>query len=208
MNALSAYLRSTLRSAWSGGFGEQARRAAIVAPLLALCGFASSLFFPAASGNIMALLTQAIDAAGISTAEGMDAAALLFASNLSAAFTTLLWGLVPFAYLAAFPLGLNFYLVGIMAAYYVQNGLGLGTYLVGILPHGIFELPALVLFCAAGLHLCARVTARLRGSKDIRLMQTISETSVIYLYVVLPLLAAAAIIEACVTPRLLALMLG
>ena len=42
----------------------------------------------------------------------------------------------------------------------------LGVYLVGILPHGIFELPALVLFCAAGLYLCSRVTARVRGDKE------------------------------------------
>lgn len=34
MNELSSYLRRTLCEAWRNGYGEEARRAAIVAPLL------------------------------------------------------------------------------------------------------------------------------------------------------------------------------
>lgn len=208
MNSLSSYLNDSLRSAWNGGFGEQARRAAIVAPLLALCGFVSFWLFPDMSEQLLATLTQAIESVGVAQAEGMDAAALLFANNLSAAFSALLWGLVPFAYLAAFPLGFNFFILGTMGAYYVQSGIGFGVFLAGILPHGIFELPALVLFCAAGLHLCARMTARLRGNTDVRIIQTLAESAVLLLYVILPLLAAAALIETFVTPKLLALLLG
>ena len=36
MNELSSYLRRTLCEAWRNGYGEEARRAAIVAPLLTL----------------------------------------------------------------------------------------------------------------------------------------------------------------------------
>ena len=35
MNELGSYLRRTLSEAWQSGYGEEARRAAIVAPLLA-----------------------------------------------------------------------------------------------------------------------------------------------------------------------------
>ena len=134
-------------------------------------------------------------------------AAAIFANNLTAAFSAILWGLVPFAYLAAFPLGFNFFLIGALGAYYVRSGSSLGVYLVGILPHGIFELPALVLFCAAGLYLCSRVTARVRGDKEVRILRTLSEVSTLFLYVILPLLAAAALVETYVTPRLLAMVL-
>ena len=116
-------------------------------------------------------------------------------------------GSCPLAYLAAFPLGFNFFLIGALGAYYVRSGSSLGVYLVGILPHGVFELPALVLFCAAGLYLCSRVTARVRGDKEVRILRTLSEVSTLFLYVILPLLAAAALMETYVTPRLLAMVL-
>ncbi len=208
MNFLSSYLRSSLRSAWSGGLAAQTRRAAIVAPLLVLCGFFGTYLFPSLSENILAVLTQTIDTTGIAELTGMDAAAMLFSNNLSAAFSALLWGLVPFAYLSALPLGFNFFVLGVMAAHYVQSGIGLGVFFVGILPHGIFELPALVLFCAAGLHLCECTTARMRGNRERGLLQTLSELAVFYLYVVLPLLAAAALVESFITPHLLTLVLG
>ena len=46
MNELGSYLRRTLSEAWQSGYGEEARRAAIVAPLLTLVGFAAAWFFP------------------------------------------------------------------------------------------------------------------------------------------------------------------
>ena len=63
-----------------------------------------------------------------------------------------------------------------------------------------------MLFCAAGLYLCSRVTARVRGDKEIRILRTLSEVSTLFLYVILPLLAAAALVETYVTPRLLSLV--
>lgn len=208
MNAFSSYLRSSLQSAWGGGLAAQARRTAIVAPLLVLCGFAATLLFPSVSENILAVLTQTIESVGVAEVTGLDAAAILFSNNLSAAFSTLLWGLIPFAYLSALPLGFNFFVLGVMAAHYVQSGMGFGAFLAGLLPHGIFELPALVLFCAAGLYLCECTTARVRGDRERRLLSTLSELAILYLYVILPLLAAAALIEAFITPHLLTLVLG
>ena len=58
-----------------------------------------------------------------------------------------------------------------------------------------------------GLYLCSRVTARVRGDKEVRILRTLSEVSTLFLYVILPLLAAAALIETYVTPRLLAMVL-
>ena len=208
MDQLSSYLRRTLLETWRNGYGEEVRRAAIVAPILVLAGFAAAWLFPQLTDHVTRLLEQAIESAGLSSATGTrNAATAIFANNLTAAFSAILWGLVPFAYLAALPLGFNFFLLGVMGAYYVQSGVGLGAYLVGILPHGIFELPALVFFCAAGLYLCSRVTARVRGDKKVRILQTLSEVSTLFLYVVLPLLAVSALVETYVTPRLLALVL-
>ena len=57
------------------------------------------------------------------------------------------------------------------------------------------------------MYLCSRVTARVRGDKKVRILQTLSEVSTLFLYVVLPLLAVSALVETYVTPRLLALVL-
>ncbi len=79
MNELSSYLRRTLCEAWQSGYGEEARRAAIVAPLLALVGFAAAWFFPQLTDHVMGVLEQAIDSAGLSsTAETKDMAAAIF----------------------------------------------------------------------------------------------------------------------------------
>ena len=61
MNELSSYLRRTLCEAWRNGYGEEARRAAIVAPLLTLVGFAAAWFFPQLTDHVMGVLEQAID---------------------------------------------------------------------------------------------------------------------------------------------------
>lgn len=66
----------------------------------------------------------------------------------------MLYGLIPFVPLSALALGTNALLLGAFAALYQHHGIGLGVYFIGILPHGIFELPALILSCALGLLIC------------------------------------------------------
>ena len=208
MNELSSYLRRTLCEAWRNGYGEEARRAAIVAPLLTLIGFAAAWFFPQLTDHVMGVLEQAIDSAGLSSVtETRDMAAAIFANNLTAAFSAILWGLVPFAYLAAFPLGFNFFLIGALGAYYVRSGSSLGVYLVGILPHGIFELPALILSCALGLLICRTGTEKLRKRSDVSFLRRVLDCNRVFLSFVAPLLLVAALVEAYITPALLKLVM-
>lgn len=206
MNAFHSFLRRSLAELWRKGYGDEVRRAALVAPVLTAAGFASAWFFPVVGENILRFFSASVDLAALSDANGANVATALFLNNVTAAFSALLWGLVPFLYLTALPLGVNFFLLGALGAYSAQAGPGLGFYLLGILPHGIFEIPALVLFCAAGLYLCSNTTARLRGQTEIRLLVVFSDVSRLFLCVILPLLAAAALVEAYVTPRLLSLI--
>ena len=206
MNELSSYLRRTLCEAWRNGYGEEARRAAIVAPLLTLIGFAAAWFFPQLTDHVMGVLEQAIDSAGLSSVtETRDMAAAIFANNLTAAFSAILWGLVPFAYLAAFPLGFNFFLIGALGAYYVRSGSSLGVYLVGILPHGIFELPALCLSLAAGLCLCQNINRYIRKNEKGIMKPLLLNILRVTGLVVIPLLVVAAIMESYVTPAVMQL---
>ena len=65
MDQLSSYLRRTLLETWRNGYGEEVRRAAIVAPILVLAGFAAAWLFPQLTGHVTGLLEQAIESAGL-----------------------------------------------------------------------------------------------------------------------------------------------
>jgi stage II sporulation protein M len=74
----------------------------------------------------------------------------------------------------------------------------------GLLPHGIFEIPALMLVSAAILRVGALlVTPQAGKSMGQILLELLGESAAIIVGVVWPLLAIAAVIEAKITPTLL-----
>ena len=205
MHGFFPFVRRTVGALLHGGLGSEIRRTAIAAPVLVLAGFVSGWLFPQTVDTMLAFFMDSVDVEALTSAPAGSVATAIFLNNVSAAFSAILIGAVPFVYLSALPLGLNFFILGLLGAFCCQSGPGLGFYLLGILPHGIFELPALVLFCAAGLYLCSCVTARIRGKDGVRLLPALEGVSQLFLFVVLPLLLAAALIEAYVTPWLLSL---
>ena len=88
----------------------------------------------------------------------------LFGNNVRASAVSILYGFIPFLYLTALALGTNALILGVFAAYYVNNGVSLLVYLAGILPHGIFELTALMLAFAGGFLLCRQITQYVRSN--------------------------------------------
>ena len=91
---------------------------------------------------------------------------------------------------------------------YLMQGYGLGVYLVGILPHGVFELTALILACTLGLLISRTGTDRLRRKKEaVPLWPRLQACLRVFLFAVVPLLALAALIEAYITPVLLQLVM-
>jgi stage II sporulation protein M len=83
-----------------------------------------------------------------------------------------------------------------------ESPLKVGLY--GILPHGIFEIPALILASAAILYIgVVLVTPRPQRTLGEVLIEAIADWTKIGIGLVLPLLTLAAIIETWVTPLLL-----
>jgi stage II sporulation protein M len=83
------------------------------------------------------------------------------------------------------------------------------VFVSGILPHGIFELPSVILICAAVLHMGLRlVTPEPGHSIGETLILTFADVLKILLAVCLPLLLLAALIESNLTPRLLLAAIG
>ncbi|MBK9208065.1 MAG: stage II sporulation protein M [Anaerolineales bacterium] len=82
-------------------------------------------------------------------------------------------------------------------------------FLAGVAPHGIFELPALMIGSAVVLYMgVSIVTPQIGKSMGEVILELLADWTKIFLGVVVPLLAIAALIEAYVTPGLLLNVLG
>lgn len=196
-----------LRTNWEpSGLGYEVWRTSGAFLILIFLGYLPCSIFPNLLDTVMDTIQTMFAAADVYTEDGGISAVALFSNNVSACFMTVLYGLVPFLTLPAFSLGLNAMLLGVVAAYYVSEGQSLVLYLAGILPHGIFELPALVLSIACGLLLCSRNSRRLKAKQDTQTTSGgLSQVAQVFLLLILPLLALAALAEAYLTPWVMGL---
>ena len=176
---------------------------------LLLVSFFAGFFMPDLASNTVDQFIQQLADLGVEEADGSISAVMLFANNIRAMIVTICYGFIPFIRLPALSLGLNSVLLGLFAAYYVHQGFSLWAYLAGILPHGIFELPALVISLSCGLYLCRCITESIRSKekKNNIVGETVKQIIRVIAFHVFPLLLAAAFIEAYITPRILNLFL-
>jgi stage II sporulation protein M len=138
---------------------------------------------------------------------GNLSAVALLSNNLQACTMIMLYGLIPFVHLTALALGMNAMLLGVLAAYYVTNGISMLVYLAALIPHGIFEFPALILAFAMGLYVCGQLSRRCRQDETaVPLAECMLLILRLLALVLLPLLAAAALMEAYVTPFVASLL--
>jgi uncharacterized membrane protein SpoIIM required for sporulation len=130
---------------------------------------------------------------------------MIWGHNLQVMIVMLLAGLFSFGVLGALVYLLNMGIIGAALALIGAVGgspVKIGTF--GILPHGLFEIPALILASAAVLYIgLVLVTPRPQRSLGEVFIEAIADWSKIGLGLVLPLLTIAAIIETWVTPVLL-----
>ena len=176
--------------------------------VLTLLGFAVSLARPELAQGVLERFTAQIEQLGLtSDVPQSQMMATLFFNNITASLLSMLYGLIPFLPLSALALGTNALMLGAFAAIYQQQGIGLGVYVLGVLPHGIFELSALILSCALGLLLCRTGTERILKKSDTPFFRRVLDCIRVFLTFSVPLLLVAALIETYVTPALLNLVL-
>jgi uncharacterized membrane protein SpoIIM required for sporulation/ABC-type transport system involved in multi-copper enzyme maturation permease subunit len=135
---------------------------------------------------------------------------LLFWHNLRAELVILVLGIFTFGVLSVIAFIANFALIGAVLG--ILPSLGLSPWLVfvsGILPHGIFELPSIILLSAAMLHMGLRLVTPQEGrSIGETMIVTFADVIKLLVAVCIPLLILAAFIEANITPRLLIAAIG
>ena len=180
---------------------EQIRTTAYAFGVLILIGFTAGMLRPEAVEPLMRLFVNAAAEVGIYDSQGGALMATILSNNLLAMLFAIALGLIPFVHLTAMELGVNALLIGGLASFYVREGLGLTAYFAGTVPHGVAELPALVIACACGLYLCRAVTNSVLGNGNARVVATVlSQCLRVYSHYILPLLGVAAFLEAYVTP--------
>ena len=137
----------------------------------------------------------------------LDPAALFF-HNLQACAVGMALGLIPFLFLPLLTLLSNAVVLGAVSGTMLGFGMEASWLIAGILPHGIFELPALLLSFALGFTLCRKLTARIFRRKNARPLKAIGYTLLMTCLFILPLLAVAAAIESWVTPDVMRSAMG
>jgi uncharacterized membrane protein SpoIIM required for sporulation len=130
---------------------------------------------------------------------------LLFFYNTRTMIVFLLAGLFSFGTLGLTLFMVNFVLVGgVLGAADLVGFSPLLTFAVGILPHGIFELTAVILATAAMLKVGAQlVSTNTDKSLGETLILSLADWSKVFVGLVIPLLAIAAVVEIYVTPVLI-----
>lgn len=192
-----------LRVFFSSSFRRHLRNTAFAFAFLTVGSYLLGRLMPQQAENVVTYYLSLLQDSGI-TEIGQLRVSDIFLNNLRAGLLCVVYGFLPYLHLSALPLGVNALLLGLMGAYYVNSGQQLLTYLAGVLPHGIFELPALVFSIAGGLYLCSCVTERLRNKHVGMVRHAVAELGRMFLLCVTPLFLLAATIEILITPWLYA----
>lgn len=167
----------------------------------AALGFGMAMVWPDAAWDaIDAFAEQVVESGVVDEAGRMSVFALLM-NNWRAMLLSAAYGLIPFIFLPVISLMSNGALLGIMAGVYQDSGMPFAALAAGVLPHGIFELPALILSIACGVRLCGNMCLLAAGSrKKVPFMELAEELLRVFVLVIAPLTVAAAFIECYVTP--------
>ncbi len=204
------WLKKQHRALWQfyrETFGEALLMTAAAFLIICLLGFGVSLFNRSIPELVLNYFTQMVQDGNIITDDGIIHFGALLINNLRAAAISVLYGFIPFIYLTALAVGMNALIIGVLAAYYVNSGASLLIFFAGILPHGVFELPALLIAFALGLLLCRRTTQYVRKNTKGMMKPLLCNIARSFVMHVLPLLVMAAVAETYITPAVLALFM-
>jgi uncharacterized membrane protein SpoIIM required for sporulation/ABC-type transport system involved in multi-copper enzyme maturation permease subunit len=150
--------------------------------------------------------------------EGIDAVRFFSVSgvstvwlhNLRAISLATLLALFTFGVLGVLVLMLPFVLIGFFAGTVANLGVSPWIFLTAfVLPHGIFEIPAIILAGGAALRLGATLTAPAEGrTMSEALLESLSDWAKIMIAIVIPLFLVAAVMEIFVTPKIALWLFG
>lgn len=186
-------------------FRRQLRHVLLATAIMAagiLFGFAVSFSDPASRSFLLPSDFPTIQpsdeedqAAGASTGELAAFSSFLFRNNMSVSMMAFALGMT-FGIGTAWLLWFNGVLMGVLAAVFLEAGQG-RAFLTGILPHGVLEIPAIVIAGGAGFIL-AQSIIQARPWPRLQELARAGKDALLLVAGCFPLLMTAAVLEACV----------
>jgi stage II sporulation protein M len=155
------------------------------------------------------LVNDARQSIGLAQAHQHLSALFIFANNVRATFLIFLGGTVSFSVLGMMAYLVNVGLIGAVLGVFKLIGFSpWALFAAGLLPHGIFEIPALLVATALMLRFGAvLVTPQIGKSMGQVVIELVADWAKVFVGVVIPLLAVAAVVEAYITPVILQALL-
>jgi uncharacterized membrane protein SpoIIM required for sporulation/ABC-type transport system involved in multi-copper enzyme maturation permease subunit len=170
----------------------------------------SQIIPPEFAGYTQSEIDSAMDefqfAAGLPSDETGITFGFIFWHNIQAVLVMHFFGLLSFGVLGELAFAVNIGVLGALFALLESFGMPiLSIFLAGILPHGIFEIPAII-FAGAGILYFGAVLVTPDPSRTMGevFIHALADWAKIGLGVILPLLLLAAYIEVYITPQILA----
>lgn len=152
---------------------------------------------PDTSENLLGLLKETFGS--ITSLEPFGRMLEIFKNNVRGSFMALIFGLgfgiVPFLFVAA-----NGIVLGILVEFFLKKQ-GVIFVIAAILPHGIIELPMVIISVGIGFRLGHAAYFSTRHQKTIQeLLNELKQGVIFYFKIVVPMLLLAAIVESYITP--------
>ena len=176
--------------------------------ILIMLSFVIGLFVPDLAGNVFLWFSMGVEELGVMDDQGNFYAGALFLNNFRSMMTGILMGFIPYIYLTALSLGVNSMLLGFFAAFYIDNGYPMAQYFAALFPHGLFEIPAMILAFSSGIYLCHTITDYARNNVKGTVKAALGNLARVFIVQIVPLLLIAALLEAYVTPRFVEFIIG
>ena len=205
------FIKSQYQQAWIFFKIALARRLLICTVVfLALCAVFTLVFreYAEEAQQIINEFMMDIAQSGVLDENGELGALPLLGNNLRASLVAAAMGIVPFLFLPGLAIAINAAVIGaLLGMYSALGGSVFQMVALGLVPHGIFEIPAIMLGVAMGLYLCSSLNKAIRKKPDApRLEEVLPQLVRQAVCILLPLLILAACIETYVTPLLLNMM--
>lgn len=121
----------------------------------------------------------------------------IFLNNSTKILLTMLLGVI-FGIIPLLFIIINGFIIGVVL-YVSSMKIGTWTSIMLIVPHGVIEIPALILGCSHGLWLGKMLIWKMRG-KEVSVINCIKYSIKQYIKVIIPMLIVAALVETYVTP--------
>lgn len=172
--------------------------------------FISAIFFIFNQELTQTILDEFMKAVGDEVlVDGKISALGLIKNNITACAVMVLLGIIPYLFLPYLSLIINGGIIGAALAMIVSNmgNVGIITFLASIIPHGIFEIPAIILSFALGVSLCIFLMDKIRKKPTTPTNVFFTNLIKTFVFVCIPLLLVAGVVEAYVTPLVMELFM-